>query len=84
MKAPIHCGKPAKPYFKKYLEGKICHSIEYGFQCAVCGQIRLPTDEPLDQSFMRGLDAFREQQIAFWGDSLNAFPALIAKRKRLT
>lgn len=83
MKPPIHCGKPAKPYFKKYFEGKICHSIEWGFQCPVCNQIRIPTGEPLDQSFMAGLDALREQAIAFWGDSFNAFPLLIQKRKAL-
>jgi len=65
MSKPIHCGKPAKPYFHKYFEGKACHSFEYGFKCSVCGQIRLPTNEPFDFSYMNQMESVRLAGIEF-------------------
>lgn len=78
---PTCCGKSATPYQKWYDH----HSVETGFRCRKCGRIRIPFESAnKDTSFMDGLDAFREEAIAFWSgiDFDIAFPALIKKRRQ--
>lgn len=62
---PIHCGQPTKQYVKVY-GLKVKHSIESGFKCVVCGQIRVPDiSKPFDRSDMDKMDAIREAGIKF-------------------
>jgi len=74
-KPPVHCGKPAKLYWAQWPSGwpwftgrKALPCYETGYQCKVCGQIRLPATLPegFDPVAREAeLDAIRLAGIAF-------------------
>lgn len=44
MKKQFHCNTESKPFFKKFFEGKICHSYMTAFRCGICKTIFLPPE----------------------------------------
>lgn len=76
MTRPMCCSRPATPYYREYgstqiypsitgILGRWSWSFETGFRCKRCGQIRIPTHETWDSTYMDQLRSIREMGIEF-------------------
>ena len=65
MTPPLHCNKPARPYARLYGPKKRPHSIEHGFMCSVCGEIRLSASTTQTPTENTADDLLREEGIKF-------------------
>lgn len=65
MTPPLHCDKPARPYARLYGPKRRPHSIEHGFMCSVCGEIRLSVNPPRLTETTTADDLLREEGIKF-------------------
>lgn len=63
-KKPVCCGQKARPYLKRYMDGDILHSVECGFRCDKCGEIRIPYHIPglaeAQAAYMASMEAMAE------------------------
>ena len=66
MTPPKCCGKPAKPFIKRWAVRGIIQSIMTGFQCqGSCKHIGVPFFSKWDGSYMSAMEAVRLEGIAF-------------------